>query len=31
LRVIESSLQNNTKFVMETWLLDLLKKMKLGG
>jgi len=31
LRVIESSLQNNTKFVMETWILDLLKKMKLGG
>lgn len=31
LRVIESSLQNNTKFVMETGVLDILKKLKLGG
>ena len=30
LRVIESSLQNNTKFVMETGVLDLLKKLKIG-
>ena len=30
LRVIESSLQNNTKFVMETGILDMLKKLKLG-
>lgn len=30
LRVIESSLKQNTKFVMETGVLDLLKKLKLG-